>query len=137
MGISLTKRRYLTWTTILIAGLGLLVGYLLKCYFPTHYFSWYPSIPVYFYVFNCFFIIMFDECRQHAPNKMLMVYMGTKVIKLLLSIFVILFYSVLVKVQREDFVLTFFFFYLCTMLYGSYFFYVFELNKKRKKERNE
>lgn len=45
---------------------------------------------------------------------------------------ILLFYVLHVKVHKEDFVLTFFLFYLFSMLYESIFFFVFESNLKIK-----
>ena len=58
-----------------------------------------------------------------------------KVVKMLLSMLFLLFYILFVKVQKEDFVLTFFLFYLFTLLHESIFFYLFEQNLKKKKEK--
>lgn len=135
MGITLTKKRYLMWTTIfaIVAGFGVYGG--IELFFPGHYFKWYPAIPVYFYIFGWYYIYMFDMCRKYSPNKMLSVYMGMKFVKMVLSMVFILLYILLIKVQKEDFVLTFFLFYLFTLLHESIFFYIFEQNLKKKKEK--
>ncbi len=135
MGITLTKKRFIWWTTVfaLVTGLG---GYgMIRAFLPQHYFSWYPAIPVYFYLFEGYYIYSFDVCRKHSPNRILSVYMGMKVVKMLLSMLIILFYILFVKVQKESFVLTFFIFYLLTLLNESIFFYLFEMNQKKKKEK--
>ena len=135
MGITLTKKRYLLWTTIfaLVSGVG--VYYAIELLFPGHYFKGYPAIPVYFYIFGWYYIYSFDMCRRYTPNKILSVYLGMKVVKMLLSMLFLLFYILFVKVQKEDFVLTFFLFYLFTLLHESIFFYLFEQNLKKKKEK--
>lgn len=138
MGISLTKKKFLVWETLLAIISGVGVGLFIKLVFPEHYFPWYPAIPVYFYIFGWYYIMMFDNCRKYTPDKTLSIYMGMKVVKMLLSLLVLLFYILFVKVHKEDFVLTFFFFYLLSLTYESSFFYLFEANLKKKKiDKNE
>ena len=57
---------------------------------PGHYFGGYPFIPTYFYLFGLFSIYMFDTCRQHAPQKMLLLYLAIKMVKMILSIILVL-----------------------------------------------
>lgn len=74
MNMSITKRNFLSYLTILTlvgGGLGALVLHYLE---PGHYFGGYPLIPVYFYIFGVFYIYMFDACRRHAPDKMVMLF---------------------------------------------------------------
>lgn len=132
MGITLTKKNFLIWKTISTILAGLLVGGAIKLFWPTHYFSWFPFIPLYFYIFGWYYIYMFDYCRRYTPHKLLSVYMGMKVVKMLLSMIILLIYVLHVKVHKEDFVLTFFLFYLFSMIYESYFFCLFEHNLKKK-----
>lgn len=139
MGISLTMKRFLIGQTIFMITSAIIVGLIIKLCFPEHYFNWYPVIPVYFYIFGWFYIIIFDDCRKYSSQRMHTVYMGIKVAKMLISMFVLLLYVMLQKthIHREDFVLTFFLFYIISLTYESYFFYVYERNKKRKKIIND
>ena len=75
MNISKTKRNFIGLNTlfaILSAGVGAVI---LHVALPGHYFGGYPFIPTYFYLFGLFSIYMFDTCRQHAPQKMLLFYL--------------------------------------------------------------
>ena len=138
MGITLTKKNFLIWSTLLIIVSGVGVGLFIRFVLPEHYFGWYPVIPVYFYVFGWYYIMMFDNCRKYSSGKTLSIYLGMKVVKMLLSLLFLLFYILFVKVHKEDFVLTFFLFYLLSLTYESSFFYLFELNLKKKKiSKNE
>lgn len=132
MGISLTKKKYLIWLTILTVATGLLVYLIIRLFFPEHYFNWYPAIPFYFYIFGWYYIYMFDMSRKYTPGKTLSIYMGMKVVKMLLSMLLILFYMLFVKIQKEDFIVVFFLFYLFSLMYESFFFYYFEHNQKKK-----
>ena len=86
MNMSITKRNFLSYLTILTlvgGGLGALVLHYLE---PGHYFGGYPLIPVYFYIFGVFYIYMFDACRRHAPDKMVMLFLVAKVLKMIISV---------------------------------------------------
>ena len=84
MNISKTKRNFIGLNTlfaILSAGVGAVI---LHVALPGHYFGGYPFIPTYFYLFGLFSIYMFDTCRQHAPQKMLLLYLAIKMVKMIL-----------------------------------------------------
>ena len=92
MNMSITKRNFLSYLTILTlvgGGLGALVLHYLE---PGHYFGGYPLIPVYFYIFGVFYIYMFDACRRHAPDKMVMLFLIAKVLKMIISVFLLIIY---------------------------------------------
>jgi len=136
MDISNTKKNFLIWLTIIMVSAAILVYLGLKFLLPGHYFVWYPTIPAFFYIFGWYYIFTFDRCRRYSPNKMLSVYIGMKVVKMLLSILIIVFYMLFVKVQKSDFIMTFFLFYLLSILYETVYFYWFERNKD-KSRKNE
>ena len=82
MSISLTKRNFLYQITLLTLIAGWVGAGILHYLLPGHYFGGYPFIPVYFFLFGLFEISMFDACRKHAPQKMLLLYMAMKVMKM-------------------------------------------------------
>ena len=126
MSISLTKKLFVTWFTLLILVSGWTIGPVLATWFPEHYFEWYPFIPVFFYIFGYFDISIFEFCRRYAPQKMQLVYLGTKAIKMLFSLMVLLIYAVKVEEKKVEFFLTFFVFYLISLAFESWFFYRYE-----------
>lgn len=130
MILSLTKKLFLTWLTILMVSLGWGIGIALNELMPEHYFDWYPFIPVFFYVLGWFAIYMFDACRTYAPQKVQLVYLGTKFIRLILSLIILLIYTVKVKEHKIDFAIIFFVFYLISLAFESIFFYEYERKKK-------
>ena len=126
MNISKTKRNFIGLNTlfaILSAGVGAVI---LHVALPGHYFGGYPFIPTYFY--------MFDACRQHAPQKMLLLYLAIKMVKMILSIILVLIYCLAVREEAKAFLLTFISFYLLYLIYETWFFFSFEVNLKRKKK---
>lgn len=128
------KTHYFLGLAVLLAVLGFGVGKGIEVFAPEHAFKWYPVIPVFFYVLGVVYFYMFEFCYRQAPRKTLFVFMGLKLVKLIVFVLAILLYVLFADVQKKEFVLTFSFFYLCTLLYESIYFYFFECGLRRKKE---
>ena len=134
VNITKTKRNFIglhTLFAIISAGLGAVI---LHIALPGHYFGGYPFIPVYFYLFGLFSIYMFDACRLHAPQKMLLLYLA---IKMVISIILVLIYCIAVREEAKAFLLTFISFYLIYLIFETWFFFSFEVNQKRKKQNKK
>lgn len=132
VNISKTKRNFIGLHTlfgILSAGLGAII---LHIALPGHYFGGYPFIPIYFYLFGLFSIYMFDACRRHAPQKMLLLYLAMKMMKMILSMMLLLVYCLAVREEAKAFLLTFISFYLVYLIFETWFFFSFEVNRKKK-----
>ena len=130
MSVSLPKKLYLTWFTLLMFVAGWTIGPALAIWMPIHYFEWYPFIPVFFYIFGWFTIYMFEACRKYAPQKIQLVYLGTKGIKMFFSLMMLLIYAVKVEEKKVEFFLTFFCFYVLTLVFDSWFFFRYERKQK-------
>lgn len=130
MSVSLPKKLYLTWFTLLMFVAGWTIGPALAIWMPIHYFEWYPFIPVFFYIFGWFTIYMFEACRKYAPQKIQLVYLGTKGIKMFFSLMMLLIYVVKVEEKKVEFFLTFFCFYILTLVFDSWFFFRYERKQK-------
>lgn len=132
VNISKTKRNFIGLHTlfgILSAGLGAVI---LHVALPGHYFGGYPFIPIYFYLFGLFNIYMFDACRRHAPQKMLLLYLAMKMMKMILSMMLLLVYCLAVREEAKAFLLTFISFYLVYLIFETWFFFSFEVKRKKK-----
>jgi len=116
VNISKTKRNFIGLNTLFAILSGAAGALILHIALPGHYFGGYPFIPVYFYIFGLFSIYMFDACRRHAPQKMLLIY------------------CLAVREEAKAFLLTFISFYLLYLIYETWFFFSFEVNLKRKKK---
>lgn len=77
---------------------------------------------------------MFDACRRHAPQKLSLLYLAMKMIKMILSLILLLIYCLAVREEAKAFLLTFISFYLLYLIYETWFFFSFEVNLKRKKK---
>ncbi len=137
MEFKLTKKLFIILETVFIGICALVVYGFIKILMPEHYFEFYPFIPIYFLIFGIYSIFMFDKCREQTPNKILTAYLGIKFSKLLLSIIVLLFYTLKVDKHDEDFVLVFFLFYLLTLIFHSTLFILYELSLKRNKKNKK
>lgn len=137
MNISLTKRNFLSQLlllTLVVGGGGAAVLHYL-C--PGHYFGGYPFIPVYFFLFGLFEISMFDACRKYAPQKLLLLYMAVKVMKMVLSVIFLVVYCLAVREEAKLFLLTFIAYYVVYLVYETWFFFAYEVRKKQKTEKRK
>lgn len=133
--MSITKRNYILQVallTLLIGGAG---GWIYYSIFPHHYFSGYPLIPIFFFVFGVFTISMTETCRHKMPGRMLQIYLLMRVMRMIVSIIVMLVYCLAVREEAKEFLLTFIANYLIYLIYDSWFFFTFEANRKMKKQK--
>lgn len=133
--MSITKRNYILQVallTLLIGGVG---GWIYYSIFPHHYFSGYPLIPIFFFVFGVFMISMTETCRHKMPGRMLQIYLLMRVMRMIVSIIVMLVYCLAVREEAKEFLLTFIVNYLIYVIYDSWFFFTFEANRKMKKQK--
>lgn len=135
MSISKTKRNFLGLLTLFTILSGSVGAVILHYLLPGSYFKGYPFILIYFFIFGVFNIYMFDACRQYAPQKLLLVYMAMKIIKFLMSAVIMVFYCVTIRACIKEFLLTFVVFYLMYLIYETWFFFTFEWNRKKKKQK--
>lgn len=135
------KRNYLIILTALtlVAGIGgaLTLRYIL----PQYYFSGYPFIPVYFYVFGFIFIHLFARVRQNIQHKTLLLYVSLRMMKLMVSIITLVIVGYVAPAQIKEFLFTFIVFYLLYLILEILFFFNFEakeskrLKSRKKRER--
>ena len=137
VNISKTKRNFIALNTLFAILSGAAGAVILHIALPGHYFGGYPFIPIYFYFFGLFSIYAFDACRRHAPQRMLLLYLATKMIKMILSLILLLIYCLAVREEAKAFLLTFISFYLLYLIYETWFFFSFEVNLKRKKKNKK
>lgn len=136
MALTVTRKKYVLGIlvlTFLVEGFGSAV-FFYCC--PQHYFNGYPLIPFFFLIFEYLFSGIFDTVRSRYPKQLMNLYMGKKVLKMLLSGIIILSYGLLVRHEAVAFALTFVVNYLIFLAYESLFLMNYELaKKKQKKER--
>ena len=105
--MTITKRNYLLHTALLTVLIGIVGGWAYFSINPHHYFGGYPLIPLFFCVFGVFMINMTESCRHRMPGRMLQIYLLMRVMRMLVSMIVMLFYCVAVREEARAFLLTF------------------------------
>lgn len=135
MNLSKTKRNFiglLTILTLVSAGAGAMI---LNRILLEYYFEAYPFIPIYFYILGLLNLLMFNAYRRFSAQKVLLLYMAMKVMKMIFSLILILIYCLVVHEEIKAFLLTFVSFYLVYLIVETSFF--FKINGVRKKEKQE
>lgn len=99
MSLLAVKRKFIISLTILMVVLSWGGALVFHTLLPRCYFAWYPSIPIFFYLFGLFYIFMFGYCYRVSPQKMVAVYLVAKVTKMMLSILIMSVYAVAVAHQ--------------------------------------
>ncbi len=136
MGISITKRNFLIYLTAFTLVVGALGALILHYWLPEDYFGGFFFVLAYYFVFGVFNIYMFDECRKKAPQRLALVYLATKVMKIFISVVVMLIYCVVIRDNVHGFLLVFISYYLLYLIFETWFFFLYELKKKHKTKIN-
>lgn len=134
------KRNYLIILTLLTLVAGVGGALILQYALPQYYFSSYPFIPLYFYVFGFIFIYLFEHVRKNIQNKTLLLYASLRMMKLMVSIVALVIAGYVVPSQITEFLFTFIAFYLIYLIFETLFFFNFEAKesqrlKKQKKNK--
>lgn len=79
---------------------------------------------------------MVEACRRLMPKRLLEVYMLLRVMRVVLALMVMLCYGVVVRTEVRAFLLTFIAHYLIFLIYDSWFFFKFEMNRKNRLSRH-
>ena len=69
MSLLAVKRKFIISLTILMVVLSWGGALVFHTLLPRYYFAWYPSIPIFFYLFGLFYIFMFGCCYRVSPQK--------------------------------------------------------------------
>ena len=124
----------LTVIGVLLTGLVAIVYHL---FIPEKYFLWFPAIPIFFYLFGLLYIAFFSFSYRLGLEKLAMTYLVCKVLKFILSAFVLIFYGFVIRHEVVAFIATFMFFYFAFLIFETRFFLRFEeklkLRQKNKK----
>lgn len=131
------NRNYLIILTILTLVTGIGGAVILQYALPEHYFSAYPFIPVYFYIFDFIYIYLFEHIRRNIQNKTLLLYSSLRMMKLMTSVILLVVYGFWVDVQVKEFLITFIIFYLVYLIFETLFFFNFEIRLSGRLKRKE
>ena len=118
-------RRYLVVLVLLILVLYVTAEVVFTQFLPAYRFRFLGMIPAFFVFLGVLTVNIAQLAHGHGIN----VIMGTKVLKMVLSLLILFAYALLVKVTVMSFVLTFAVFFLAYLIYESWMF--LDLNKKK------
>ncbi len=125
--------RLFLFATWIYSVVGVSLGGLLNTIWHTHYFAWFPAIPIYYYVLCLVLLVFLEKANRKHPDSIINNYMITRVVKLIFSIVFIWLYMFLVRHQIRMFAITLMIFYFISMFIDTYIFYLYE--KRRMKKR--
>ena len=115
-------------TTFINVVIGVSLGGLLYTIWPSHYFEWYPSIPVFYWLSSMLMIYFLDHVKRKHGDVTVVTYMVVRLCKFTLAL-----------VFLKAFGFTMMLFYFIYLVLETYTLYLFE--KKRmiseKKEKDE
>lgn len=121
---NLVKHKYVLYLTLIALLWEIITGYLIQTIYPQHYLQFYPLVPIYFYLLNIISYLMIDSFKEKSTSSA-MAFLGSKILKLFLSVVILLIYILVVKTQVVEFIIVFilnylFFLVLDTLLLTMY-----------------
>lgn len=125
---------FITW---IYSVFGVALGGLLNTIWHTHYFAWFPAIPIYFYLLEITMLIVLEKANRKRPDSVVTSYMITRLVKLILTIVFLWVYMVFIGDSLRSFALTVMLFYFICMFFETYMFYLYEKRRMKKKYEDE
>jgi len=125
---------FVTWVYSVV---GVSLGGLLNTIWHTHYFAWFPAIPIYFYLLEITMLIVLEKANRKRPDSVVTSYMITRLVKLILTIVFLWVYMVFIGDSLRSFALTVMLFYFICMFFETYMFYLYEKRRLKKKYEDE
>lgn len=112
---------------------GLVLGILLYLLWPDHYFKWYPSIPVFYWLVGLAMAYFLDRAKRSHEDMIVTIYMIVRICKFIVAIAFLSLYVILIGENVRMFGLTLMLFYFIYLVLETYTFYLYE--KRRMKKR--
>jgi hypothetical protein len=106
--------------------------WILTATLPESYFSWYPIIPLFYYLMGMLTIFDLTASTQVTEKKLLNKYMLMKLYKIAAAIVIFAVYYFAVNVKMMQFSAVFVSFYVIYLFIETYFLYMTEKTKKRQ-----
>ncbi len=98
--------------------------FVLQRYFPEHYVSHYPLIPLFFFILGRVDIQLMGKVNNRNPQKSVNIYMIMKLAKFVFCFLVLgLYYLIFGKEHFRDFAMFFAIYYFIYLCLETYFFY--------------
>ncbi len=106
MASNVAKHKYVLYLTLIAMLWDILSGYLVHLLYPQHYLRFYPLIPIYFYLLNIISYLVVDAFKEKSTSSV-MILLGSKMLKLFLSIALLLVYLLAIKARIVEFLVAF------------------------------
>lgn len=122
------RKKFIKELTVIGVVLTGLVAIVYHLFIPERYFLWFPAIPIFFYLFGLLYIAFFSFSYRLGLEKLAMTYLVCKVLKFILSAFVLIFYGFVIRHEVVAFIATFMFFYFAFLIFETRFSFALRRN---------
>ena len=129
------KLRLFGWITFINVTVGVSLGGLLYTIWPDHYFRWFPSIPLFYWLTALIMVYVLDKVKHHKRNMSVTMFMLVRTSRFLLACIFLWMYAALVGENLRSFGFTLMLFYFIYLTIETYTNYMYE--KKRLKRIKE
>lgn len=132
------KMRLLVVITFVNAVIGITLGGLLYTIWPDHYFTWYPTIPLFYWLTALAMLFFLDGVKHREGDVTITTYMLVRLSKFTLALIFLWLYATLVREQLRSFGFTLMLFYFIYLSLETQMIYLYEKKRmKRERERKE
>lgn len=121
--------------TFINAVIGITLGGLLYTVWPSHYFTWYPSIPLFYWIMGLAMAFFLDQVKKRHGDMIVTIYMIVRLCKFIIAIAFLWLYAAWIGHSVRSFGLTLMLFYFIYLVLETYTFYLYE--KRRIKHKDE
>ena len=122
--------------TFINVAIGVTLGGLLYTIWPDHYFKWYPSIPIFYWVMAIAMTYIRDRKKKKNGDVTITAFMVVRFCKFTLAVVFLWLYAALVRENLRMFGFTLMLFYFIYLGLETYTVYLFE-KKRMKREKKE
>ena len=122
--------------TFINVAIGVTLGGLLYTIWPDHYFKWYPSIPIFYWIMAIAMTYILDRKKKKNGDVTITAFMVVRFCKFTLAVVFLWRYAALVRENLRMFGFTLMLFYFIYLGLETYTVYLFE-KKRMKREKKE
>ena len=114
------KLKLMGLITFINAAIGVTLGGLLYTIWPDHYFKWYPSIPIFYWVMAIVMTYILDRKKRKNGDVTITAFMVVRFCKFTLAVVFLWLYAALVRENLRMFGFTLMLFYFIYLLIGPH-----------------
>lgn len=121
--------------TFINAVTGITLGGLLYTIWPDHYFEWFPSIPIFYWLMAIIMTLVLNMVKKKRGDVTITMYMIVRFCKFTLALIFLWMYATLVGERLKAFGFTLMLFYFIYMGLETYTIYLFEKKRLKREKR--